>query len=163
MEDTDVVSSSLPSWAKGEHDSSLGSDAAEERQRSPEQWLDLIQQLLVAGGYFRARVASTLDDSAPLVIYGCMSGRAPSWPWNQWVFKQMQVNGFNLRTWMKNNKKKIPQMMEALAKLVNADKLRVTYTEYELGTEFDEALDHALEEGRSTKILLKVKDIGVTY
>ena len=54
-------------------------------------------------------------------------------------------------------------MMEALAKLVNADKLRVTYTEYELGTEFDEALDHALEEGRSTKILLKVKDIGVTY
>ena len=115
------------------------------------------------GGQSAVRLASTLDDSAPLVIYGCMSGRAPSWPWNQWVFKQMQVNGFNLRTWMKDNKKKIPQMMEALAKLVNADKLRVTYTEYELGTEFDEALDHALEEGRSTKILLKVKDIGVTY
>ena len=54
-------------------------------------------------------------------------------------------------------------MMESIAKLVNADKLRVTHTEYELGTEFDEALDHAMEEGRSTKILLKVKDIGVTY
>ncbi|QDZ23160.1 trans-2-enoyl-CoA reductase [Chloropicon primus] len=115
------------------------------------------------GGQSAARLADTLDDSAPLVIYGCMSGRAPSWPWNQWVFKQMQVNGFNLRKWMKTNKKKIPDMMEAIAKLVNADKLRVTHTEYELGTEFDEALDHAMEEGRSTKILLKVKDIGVTY
>jgi trans-2-enoyl-CoA reductase len=115
------------------------------------------------GGQSAVRLADTLDDSAPLVIYGCMSGKAPAWPWNQWVFKQMQVNGFNLRLWMKNNKKKIPPMMEAIAKLVNADKLRVTYTEYELGTEFDEALDHAMEEGRSTKILLKVKDIGVTY
>jgi len=115
------------------------------------------------GGQSAVRLADTLDDSGQLVIYGCMSGKAPSWPWNQWVFKQMQVNGFNLRRWMKDNKKKIPPMMEAIAKLVNADKLRVTYTEYELGTEFDEALDHALEEGRSTKILLKVKDIGVTY
>ena len=115
------------------------------------------------GGQSAVRLADTLDDSAPLVIYGCMSGRAPSWPWSQWVFKQMQVRGFNLRKWMKSNKKKIPAMMESIAKLVNADKLRVTHTEYELGTEFDEALDHAMEEGRSTKILLKVKDIGVTY
>lgn len=34
---------------------------------------------------------------------------------------------------------------------------------YELSTEFDEALDHALEEGRNTKVLIKVTDIGVTY
>lgn len=76
------------------------------------------------GGQAAVRLADTLDDGAPLVIYGCMSGKAPSWPWNQWVFKQMKVQGFNLRSWMKNNKKKIPSMMEALAKLINADKLR---------------------------------------
>jgi len=115
------------------------------------------------GGQSAVRLAETLDDGAPLVVYGCMSGKAPSWPWHQWVFKQMEVKGFNLRSWMKANKKKIPPMMESIAKLVNADKLRVTYTEYELGTEFEEALEHALEEGRSTKIILKVKDIGVTY
>ena len=115
------------------------------------------------GGASTARLADTLDDGAPLVIYGCMSGKAPAWPWQHWVFKQMKVYGFNLRAWMRTHKKKIPAMYEALAKLINADKLRVTYTEYELGTEFDEALDHATEDGRSTKILLKVKDIGVTY
>jgi trans-2-enoyl-CoA reductase len=61
------------------------------------------------GGQSAVRLADTLDDLALLVIYGCMSGRAPSWPWNQWVYKQMQVNGFILSEWMKSNKKKIPR------------------------------------------------------
>jgi trans-2-enoyl-CoA reductase len=34
-------------------------------------------------------------------------------------------------------------MFETLAKLVNADKLRLAYTEYELCDEFAEALEHA--------------------
>ncbi len=96
------------------------------------------------GGQSAVRLADTLDDGAPLVIYGCMSGRAPTWPWNQWVFKQMQVRGFNLRKWMKLNKKKIPKMMEAIAKLVNADKLRVTYTEYVLANSLPPSLSLAL-------------------
>ena len=54
-------------------------------------------------------------------------------------------------------------MLESLATLVNADKLRLNYTEYELSTEFDEALDHALKDGKGTKIVLKVNDIGNTY
>ena len=37
----------------------------------------------------------------------------------------------------------IPLMLETLAKLVNADKLRIDYTEYELCDEFSEALEHA--------------------
>lgn len=40
-----------------------------------------------------------------------------------------QVKGFNVRSWMQANKKKIPAMLESLAKLVNADKLRAAYTE----------------------------------
>ena len=54
-------------------------------------------------------------------------------------------------------------MLETLAKLVNADKLRIDYTDYELCDEFMEALEHAQEAGRNTKVLLKVTDIGVTY
>ena len=63
---------------------------------------------------------------------------------------------------MKENKKKTPKMMETLAKLVNANKIAVEYTEYELSTEFDEALEHAREKHRKTKILLKITDIGST-
>ena len=75
----------------------------------------------------------------------------------------MKVEGFNLRRWMKEKKRRVPAMMESLAKLVNADKLRINFTEYELGSEFEEGLDHALESGRNTKILLRVTDIGNTY
>lgn len=54
-------------------------------------------------------------------------------------------------------------MLETLAKLVNADKLRLDFTEYELCDELKEALDHAQEAGRNTKVLLRVNDIGVKF
>ena len=72
------------------------------------------------------------------------------------------MRGFFAEKLMKENKKKTPKMMETLAKLVNANKIVVEYTEYELSTEFDEALDHACEKHRKTKILLKITDIGST-
>jgi hypothetical protein len=34
---------------------------------------------------------------------------------------------------------------------------------YELGTEFEEALEHHLIPARNTKILLKVADFGTAY
>jgi hypothetical protein len=34
---------------------------------------------------------------------------------------------------------------------------------YELHSEFEEALDHALDRGKNTKIMLTVKDVGVQY
>jgi len=34
---------------------------------------------------------------------------------------------------------------------------------YELHSEFEEALDHAQDRGKNTKILLKVSDVGITY
>ena len=40
-------------------------------------------------------------------------------------------------------------MLETLAKLVNADKIRIDFTEYELSSEFTEAMEHALESGDS--------------
>lgn len=34
--------------------------------------------------------------------------------------------------------------------------------EYELSTEFVEALEHASEEARNTKVILKMNDVGIT-
>jgi hypothetical protein len=47
--------------------------------------------------------------------YGCMSGKAPLFPWAQWVFKDLQVRGFNLRRWMTSNKKKARRRPDAHA------------------------------------------------
>ena len=46
---------SLPSWAKA-GGGNAKEEAGGEGNRSPEEWLELLQQLLVAGGYFRARI-----------------------------------------------------------------------------------------------------------
>ena len=42
---------------------------------------------------------------------------------------QLQVKGFNLRKWISGNSKQLPKMLDALGKLVRADKLKVAYTE----------------------------------
>ena len=52
-------------------------------------------------------------------------------------------------------------MLDSLAQLVTAGKLKLAHTEYDLASEFGEALEHALERGRSTKIILRVGDVGV--
>ena len=113
-----------------------------------------------------------------------MSGKPAQFPWAHWTFKNLTVHGFNLRKWMNDNKKKArtdsklalardpcsgthPPPARARSqippKLVNADKLRIEFTEYELCDEFEEALEHAQETGRNTKVLLRVNDVGVTY
>jgi len=65
-----------------------------------------------------------------LVIYGCLSGKSPVWPWQSWVFRGLQVQGFNFRSWMAKNAGKVGGMMEALGGLMKADQLRITVTEY---------------------------------
>lgn len=115
------------------------------------------------GGPSAARLAHCLDEGAQLVVYGCMSGQSPSFSWERWVDGEMQCRGFNLRRWMNSHRKEIPAMLLSLAKLVNNDRLSINYTEYELSSEFEEALDHAMEDGKMTKVILKVKDIGTTY
>jgi trans-2-enoyl-CoA reductase len=64
---------------------------------------------------------------------------------------------------MADNKKKVPALVEALGKLVSAGKLSGAVTEYELSSEFDEALDHAMDRGKNTKVVLKVSDVGEKY
>ena len=71
------------------------------------------------GGPSAVALADALQDGCPLVMcvppmfcaacatadaaarsYGCMSGKAPVFTWPQWVFKDLQVRGFNLHKWM---------------------------------------------------------------
>jgi hypothetical protein len=33
-----------------------------------------------------------------------MSGRAPTFPWQHWVFRDLKVQGFNLRRWMQTRR-----------------------------------------------------------
>ena len=38
-----------------------------------------------------------------------------------------------------------------------------TRRRYELHSEWEEALDHAQDRGKNTKVLLRVSDVGITY
>lgn len=61
---------------------------------------------------------------------------------------------------MIDNTKKLPNLVETIGKLVRSNKLLASVTEYELSSDFDEALDHAMDRGKNTKVLLKVSDVG---
>ncbi|GAB4823140.1 hypothetical protein N2152v2_010186 [Parachlorella kessleri] len=115
------------------------------------------------GGASTLRLSDTLAEGGQLVVFGCMSGRSPQWSWQSWVFQNIQVKGFNIRNWMRDNKKKIGPMLESLGKLVKAGKLQAAYTEYELSTEFTEALEHSMDRGKNTKIVLKLAHVGTQY
>ena len=115
------------------------------------------------GGASAVRLAESLQPGCPLIAYGDLGARAATFPMSFWTNNALIVRGFSLRQWMHDNKKKVPKMMETLGKLVRAEKLVVQYTDYELSSEFAEALEHACEDGKCTKVLLRVNDIGTTY
>ena len=115
------------------------------------------------GGPSAIRISDTLQDGGKVVVFGCSSGKAPAWPWQHWVFKGLSVSGFNLRKWMITHAAELPKMVEAIATLVSAGKIKLNYTEYEIAGEFNEALEHALESGRSTKVLLRMQEPAETY
>ena len=115
------------------------------------------------GGASAVRLAESLQPGCPLITYGDLGARAATFPMSFWTSNALIVRGFSLRQWMQDNKKKVPKMMETLGKLVRAEKLIAQYTDYELSSEFAEALEHACEDGKCTKVLLRVNDIGTTY
>ncbi|CAG9460516.1 unnamed protein product [Pedinophyceae sp. YPF-701] len=112
------------------------------------------------GGASSARLVDCLAQDGEVVVYGSASGTAPHFSWQHFVFHGVRARGFNLRRWMSDNKKHIPLMFETIAKLVNAGRLQVSYTEYELSTEFAEAFDHARDDFKNTKVLLTAEDVG---
>lgn len=49
------------------------------------------------GGHSAMRIADALAEGGTIMIYGCSSGKAPTWTWQQWVFKRLKAEGFNIR------------------------------------------------------------------
>ena len=115
------------------------------------------------GGASSMRITDALGEGGRVVVFGCASGRAPQWPWQQWVFKHVRAEGFNVRRWMQEHPSQVQAMLDPIAKLVSSGGLRVNFTEYELSSEFAEALEHASEPRRNTKVLLRNKEVAVTY
>jgi trans-2-enoyl-CoA reductase len=76
------------------------------------------------GGPAAAALADTLQDGCPVVVYGCMSGKAPQLAWQQWTFKELTVKGFNLRSWMTANKKKARKQARARGWRIGAGRSR---------------------------------------
>ncbi|KAK9848934.1 hypothetical protein WJX84_002235 [Apatococcus fuscideae] len=126
-------------------------------QARPKLGLDCI------GGSSTTRISNSLHEGGQLIIYGCMSGTAPSWPSSTWIFQGIRVRGFNIRKWMQGNNSKFLKVVEALGILIKANKLQLTFTEYDMATELDEAVSHASSPSKNTKILLKFQDIGREY
>ena len=65
-----------------------------------------------------------------MVIYGCMSGKPPTWPWQSWILRGLRVQGFNFSAWVAKSASKVPKMMVALGKLMAGDQLKISFTEY---------------------------------
>ena len=53
-------------------------------------------------------------------------------------------------------------MVSARLLLRCADGLQLLWRRYDLATEFAEALDHAQDQPKNTKILLRISEVGVT-
>lgn len=94
-----------------------------------------------------------------LIVYGCMSGKAPAWPWQAWVFRGLQVSGYNLRKTMAAGTTagaaKLRTLLESLGKLVAAGLLSVDFAEYGFAEEWQDAMEHAIEAPGGSRVLLK--------
>jgi len=135
--------------------------AALERRRffaRPKLALDCV------GGASAARLAHCLQDNGVLVVFGCMSGRAVTLPWTTLVARGLSCRGFSLRKWMdKAGDAKIARMFETVAKLVGAGELVIPHCEYEMSSELAEAVEHAAEQRKEVKVVLRVDEVGDTY
>jgi hypothetical protein len=95
-----------------------------------------------------------------LVVYGCLSGKAPTWPWQAWVFKGLQVSGFNLRKALAADTPagaaKLRKNLAALGQLVKVGLLSLEFTEYGCAEEWQDALEHVIDAPGGSRVLLRM-------
>ncbi|KAH8075926.1 hypothetical protein JL720_10383 [Aureococcus anophagefferens] len=97
------------------------------------------------GGVGTLKLIRSLAPGSTIVSYGFVGERAAAIPW------QVTIKGFDLLSWIaedRKNRKKMTSMLEQMAKLVNAGKLRV------LDQWFDALA--GTEPGMNTKVVLKM-------
>lgn len=93
-----------------------------------------------------------------LIVYGCLSGKSPSWSWQSWVFRGLQVSGFNLRKSLAadtaSGAAKLRNLLESLGKLVSAGLLSVDMTEYRFIDEWRDAVEDVIEAPGGSRVML---------
>ncbi|KAJ8602615.1 hypothetical protein CTAYLR_010195 [Chrysophaeum taylorii] len=111
------------------------------------------------GGLATLKLIRSLAPGSTIVTYGFVGETGAMIPWQIVVHSRVTIQGFDLLDWLDDgtkksaNRKKFVQMLEQMAKLVNAGKLRISMEEIPLGQWLD-ALAGA-EPGMNTKIVLK--------
>ncbi|KAH8073438.1 hypothetical protein JL721_2731 [Aureococcus anophagefferens] len=107
------------------------------------------------GGVGTLKLIRSLAPGSTIVSYGFVGERAAAIPW------QVTIKGFDLLSWIaedRKNRKKMTSMLEQMAKLVNAGKLRVSMEEMPLDPVLDQWFDAlaGTEPGMNTKVVLKM-------
>jgi len=93
-----------------------------------------------------------------VVVYGCMSGKPTAWTWQSWVFKGLQVSGYNLRKQLAADTPagaaKLRHQLAALGKIIAAGLLSLDFTAYGFAEEFKDAIEHASEAVGGSRVVL---------
>ena len=109
------------------------------------------------GGVGTLKLIRSLAPGSTIVSYGFVGERAAAIPWQVVVHARVTIKGFDLLSWIaedRKNRKKMTSMLEQMAKLVNAGKLRVSMEEMPLDQWFDALA--GTEPGMNTKVVLKM-------
>lgn len=98
-------------------------------------------------------------------MYGCLSGKPPALDWKHYVFRGLQLKGFNARAWAAASPQKAAKALGAISRLVSAGLLLLEFTEYEMVSEWQDAVEHAAGEGGGrcggSRALLVMPGLGV--
>ena len=108
------------------------------------------------GGEATCRLAGCLDDGGAVVNYGLLSGQNCQVSAEQLIFRSISLHGF----WLTKELRSMPgpdvqALYDELSASVAAGKLRVPVEKVYPLRDIAAALDHAMSEGRSGKILLR--------
>lgn len=109
------------------------------------------------GGVGTLKLIRSLAPGSTIVSYGFVGERAAAIPWQVVVHARVTIKGFDLLSWVaedRKHRKKLVSMLEQMAKLVNAGKLRVSMEEMPLDQWFDALA--GTEPGMNTKVVLKM-------
>ena len=109
------------------------------------------------GGVATLKLMRALAPGSRIVSYGFIGARTISIPWQVIVNSRVTIEGFSLTSWIaedRAHRKKFVGILEAMAKLINAGKLRISLEEMPIDQWFDGLA--AAHPGMNTRIVLRM-------
>lgn len=102
------------------------------------------------------------QDNSTLVVHGVGNSKFLSLAVKDLLGKGLCIQGFCIRTWIRNNQDKAVRMIESIAQLIGANKLRMAFAEFEISTHLNEAIEQALDASATEKTVLKFDQVEFT-